>query len=187
MPIHTIALAIAAVVLAIASIRLIGVFLRYSGDRVVACPENQKPAGVSLERGRIVLAAVGASSHLRLASCSRWPERAGCGQECLAQIAAAPQDCLVRNIVAKWYEGKVCASCKLPFHEIQWQMSKPALLLADKTSVEWNRVPAERLQETLATAAPLCYSCYLASHLALEHPELAVERPEAWKRGLPPR
>ena len=29
---------------------------------------------------------------LRLTACSRWPEKAGCGQPCLSQIAASPQE-----------------------------------------------------------------------------------------------
>jgi len=187
MPIHTIVLVIAAVVLVLFCVRMIGLVFRYSGARVVTCPENHQPAGVALNRSRTLRTGLVTSPDLRLASCSRWPERAGCGQECLAQIEAAPADCLVRNIVGRWYEGKVCASCGLPFHEVQWQVSKPALLLADKTSMEWDRVPVERLQEILAAAAPLCCSCYLAARFAGEHPDLAIERAESWKRGLPPR
>jgi hypothetical protein len=180
MPIHTIGLAILAAGLAIACARMIVILFRYSGAHVVTCPETHQPAGVDVDRSRALRTGLFSPPNLRLANCSRWPERAGCGQECLSQIEAAPQGCLVRNIVGKWYEGKVCASCKLPFHEIQWQVSKPALLLADKTSVEWNRVPAERLQEVLATAEPLCCSCYLAARIVAERPDLAVERPSSW-------
>jgi len=82
-----------------------------------------------------------------------WPERAGCGQECLSQIEASPGECLVRNILTKWYEGKVCAWCGQPFGEIDWAGRKPALLGADGVSIEWSEVPAERLQETLAAAS----------------------------------
>jgi len=117
------------------------------------------------------------SGGLRLASCSRWPERAGCGQQCLAQIQAAPEDCLVRNLLAHWYQGKNCFWCGLPFEEVQWDVRKPALLDAAGISREWSAIPAERLAETLAAARPVCFACHLANTLVREHPELAIERP----------
>ena len=85
-------------------IRYLIVWLRYRGERVITCPENRRPAGVALGAGR---AAVLGS--FRLSACSRWPEHAGCGQECLAQIQESPEACLVRNILTDWYRGKSCA------------------------------------------------------------------------------
>jgi hypothetical protein len=141
----------------------------WRGERVVTCPENLRHAGVKVD-------ALHAGSGLRLAACSRWPEKAGCGQECLREISASPADCLVRNIAARWYEGKQCASCGRPIGEIQWGPSQPALILSDKKSVEWKQVPAERLFETLEAAAPVCFACHMANTLVREHPELAIER-----------
>ena len=45
---------------------------------------------------------------LHLKECSRWPERQDCWQDCLQQIKADPENCLVWTIVARWYEGKSC-------------------------------------------------------------------------------
>jgi hypothetical protein len=172
-----------AVLAGLGAIRMAGIWFRYRGARVVTCPENQRPAGVSLDASHASLTAPGRSTALRLSACSRWPEHAGCGQECLSQIAASPDDCLVRNILAKWYGGKVCASCGQPFGEIQWTVRKPALLTADKTSVDWSLVPAESLLEVLDTALPICFACHMARTLLREHPELAVERPQSWQPG----
>ncbi|HTP33603.1 MAG TPA: hypothetical protein VMJ75_15600 [Candidatus Acidoferrales bacterium] len=141
----------------------------WRGDRVVTCPENHQHAGVKVD-------ALHAASGLRLATCSRWPEKAGCGQECLRDIAAAPADCLVRNIAAKWYEGKSCASCGRPIGRFEWGPNQPALVSADKTSVEWKQVPAEHLYETLEAAVPVCFACHMANTLVREHPEIAIER-----------
>ncbi len=149
---------------------------KYRGERVVRCPENQRPAGVHVDAGHAGLTAIGRSAELRLASCSRWPERAGCGQQCLAQIEASPNDCLVRNILVNWYKGKACVSCGSPFGEIEWSGAKPGLRTADLSLVEWSQVPAERLEETLATARPICFACYMASRLVREHPDLAIDR-----------
>lgn len=172
--------AIAILVLAVAvAIRAGSAWLKYRGDRVVECPENRRPAGVTLAVGQAVGHAFSFSGggELRLASCSRWPERSGCGQQCLSQIQAAPEDCLVRNILNRWYQGKSCAWCGLPFEEIQWTVRKPALLDPSGKSLEWAAIPADRLQDTLAVALPVCFACHMANTLVREHPELAVRRP----------
>ena len=82
----------------------------------------------------------------------------------------------MRNILTKWYVGKVCAWCGQPFGEIDWAERKPALLGADGVSVEWSEVPADKLNETLAAASPVCFTCHMANTLVREHPELAVDR-----------
>lgn len=143
-------------------------WFRNRGERVVTCPENQRPAGVRLDALH--------TSSLRLSECSRWPERAGCGQECLTQIQESPNGCLVRKILADWYRGKSCASCGRPFGEIEWSTQKPALLSADKVSVDWSHIPAEKLDETLQAALPVCFACHMANTLVREHPDLVTDR-----------
>jgi len=183
MPILAIAVLILAVVV---TVRAASAWMKYRGDRVVECPENRRPAGVKLAVG----SAVGHAASLslwsgggpRLASCSRWPEKAGCGQPCLSQIQAAPEDCLVRNILSRWYEGKSCASCGARFGEIDWTVRKPALRDAGGATLEWSAIPAEKLSETLAAALPVCFACHMANTLVREHPELAVERPAQWSK-----
>jgi hypothetical protein len=152
-------------------IRRLIVWARYRGQRVITCPENRRPAGVALEAGR---AAVLGS--FRLSACSRWPEHAGCGQECLAQIQESPEACLVRRILTDWYHGKTCACCHRPFGEIEWAAQKPALILADKSTVEWSGIPAESLSETLQTALPVCFACHMANTLVRERPDLVTDR-----------
>jgi hypothetical protein len=168
--------AIAAVFLAIVLARLARAWLKYRGRRVIACPETREPAGVVVDAPHAAVTALGGAPELRLSSCSRWPERAGCGQPCLSQIAAAPQDCLVRNILVKWYEGKVCALCGGAVGEADWLAAQPALMGADGISLEWSRIPADKLQETLASARPVCFACHTASTLMREHPGLISDR-----------
>ena len=62
------------------------------------------------------------------------------------------------------------------FGKIDWSAQKPALIKADKISVEWSQVPAERLAETLETALPVCFSCHMAATLVREHPDLVTDR-----------
>jgi hypothetical protein len=131
---------------------------------LVTCPESQRPAAVDLDIFH------------QLSTCSRWPERAGCGQQCLSQIEAAPHDCQVRTILERWYEGKTCVVCHQPIGEIHWSVRKPALVRADRLSVEWSQVPVEQLPETLAASSPICFACHMAATLVREHPELIVDR-----------
>jgi hypothetical protein len=150
---------------------IVGSWIRYRGTRLVTCPENQRPAGVRL----------GATppwrwGSLRLSACSRWPEKAGCGQECLSQVAASPEDCLVRNILAQWVQGKVCAVCGRPAGEIHEIGGQPALRRADKVTVELKQVPVDQLPDTLAASEPICFGCHVANTLVREHPELVVDR-----------
>ena len=167
---------VAAVLTAAAAWRLGWSWWKYRGKRVIICPENIRPAGVVVDAGRASATALGGSPELRLSSCSRWPERAGCGQECLAQIHAAPEDCLMRNIVARWFAGKKCVNCGQSFGEISWAGSPPALLGADKKSVEWRQVPADRIFEVMEASLPVCFACHTAITMVREHPELVIDR-----------
>src|SRR5947208_2217699 len=156
--------------------RVLRVFWHERGARAIVCPENLRPAGVTVDARHAALTGFAGSERLRLSSCSRWPERAGCGQQCLNQIQSSPEGCLVQKILVKWYEGKSCSFCGTPFGEIEWSGQKPALVRADNISVEWSRVPAEQLTETLETASPICFACHLANTLVRERPDLVIDR-----------
>ena len=89
--------------------RPVSEYVKMRGARVIACPDNQQPAAVTVDARHAAFTAAGGHEHLRLDSCSRWPEKAGCGQECLKQIETQPMDCLVRTQVSRWYTDKACA------------------------------------------------------------------------------
>jgi hypothetical protein len=118
-----------------------------------------------------------------LADCSHWPEHAGCGQQCLQQIEKSPQNCLVRNILLQWYQGKNCAWCGTPIGDIHLAERKPALMTPDRVSLEWADIPAERLQQTLAIALPLCFGCHIVNTMVRKHPELVIDRARPMTRG----
>ena len=160
----------------IGAVHFLRIWFRQQGPRAIVCPENLRPAGVTVDARHAALTGFAGTGEFRLSSCSRWPERAGCGQECLAQIQASPEGCLVRNILVKWYEGKSCVFCGKTFAAIEWAAREPALVSADKISVEWSRVPAEQLTQTLETASPVCFACHMANTVVREHPDLVVDR-----------
>ncbi len=61
------------------------IYKRYSGSRLVACPENQQPAVVSMDFRHAAATGMHGRPDLRLCDCTRWPERSKCGQACLSQ------------------------------------------------------------------------------------------------------
>lgn len=173
-------LALAVVVLAAAAVELfraLRTYLKFRGKRIVICPETHQPAAVKVAAGKAAAEATIGVPHIRLSECSRWPEREDCGQACLAQIKAAPEACLVKTILNQWYEGKSCAYCHTPFHEIHWHDHPPALLDPERKTIEWSEIPAEKLQEAFKTHWPVCWSCHIAETFRRVHPELVTDRP----------
>jgi hypothetical protein len=167
----------AAVFLVVGLRRALRTYLKFQGKRLVSCPETHQAAAVRVAAGKAALEATVGNGQLRLSECSRWPQREACGQECLAQIQEAPKACLVWTIINRWYQGQNCVYCHKPFEEIHWHDHLPALVDSERKTVEWKEISAERLQETLGTHWPVCWSCHIAQTFRREHPELVVDRP----------
>jgi hypothetical protein len=160
-------------------------YVSFRGQRVVTCPETLQPAGVEVDATHAALTAYRGRLDLRLRTCSRWPERESCGQECLRQIEAAPAECLVRTMLNAFYLGERCAFCGKPFGTIHWHDHKPGLVSPQGRTTEWHEVAAEELPKVLETHRPVCWNCHVAETFRREHPELVVERPEKGDHGRP--
>lgn len=149
------------------------------GTRLVACPETKRPAAVELDSMRAALTLfAGEPGQLRLSSCSRWPERAGCGQECLGEIERDMESCLVRNLVAGWYRGQSCVFCAKLVPEVTWTEHRPALLAPDGLTVSWKDVKPENLPDVFSTHKPVCWDCHVVQGVVRERPDLVTVRPE---------
>ena len=157
-------------------------YFQLRGKRIITCPETSQPAAVNVAAGEAAAGAFLSEPTLRLKECSRWPERQGCGQECLQQIESDPEKCLVWNIVAKWYEGKVCVFCRKPIVPLSAVEHAPALLGPDFKTKEWKEIRPEELPETFATHQPVCWNCHVAESFRRMHPELVVNREPDAKR-----
>ena len=178
-PVRLVLYSLAALVVVLFVVRLVlgwRAYAKFRGKRLVRCPENNCHAAVELDATGAAGEAFWGSPTFHLSECSRWPERQRCGQECLRQIELAPEECLVRNIVTRWYEGKKCAYCGKPIHEVEWQGHKPALMNPEKQTVYWDSIPAEQLPGVFATYAPVCWDCHITETFRREHPELVVDR-----------
>lgn len=64
-------------------------YQRFSGWRLVTCPENQQSAAVSMDARHAAATGVHGHPDVRLCDCTRWPERAQCGQPCVSQAVRA--------------------------------------------------------------------------------------------------
>jgi hypothetical protein len=146
-------------------------YLNLRGKRVVTCPETRAPAGVSVKA-----AAAAAGGSVRLSECTRWPERQGCGQECLQEIQEAPDGCLVRETLARWFESKSCGFCGKALKEIVWHEHRPRLMNARAEILEWDQVPVAAVAGGLDAYAGVCWRCHAAHTFRKEHPELVVDR-----------
>ena len=152
-------------------------YRRFRGTRLVTCPETHQAAAVEVNARRAAFKAAIGRNELSLRDCSRWPEREDCGQECLRQIEVAPEDCLVRTMLTKWYQKQSCALCTAPFEGIESWGHRTALMKPDGTTVEWGDVRAETLPDVLATSHPVCWNCHIAASFRRQHPDLVIDRP----------
>jgi hypothetical protein len=146
-------------------------YLRFRGRRMVICPETKQPAAVNVGASKAAL-----GGGFRLSDCDRWPEREGCGQECLAEINAAPDGCLVRERLAAWYAGKSCVYCHAALSEVEWHEHRPCVLMADGTPLEWHEISPVQIAGGLEGCQPLCWRCHIVQTFRRKYPELVIDR-----------
>jgi hypothetical protein len=173
------ALGIAAVYLIYQGELATRLLLKYRGKMLVTCPETNCSAAVKFAAGRAALAALVGRKHIELSACSRWPEREDCGQDCMSQLAADPEGHRVWTIVSRWFAGRKCAYCRKPIEKLSHLDRRPALLGPDGKTIEWDKIPAEKITEILSTSVAACWSCHITETFRREHPDLVVDRP--WK------
>jgi hypothetical protein len=152
-------------------------YLLYRGKRVVVCPETRLYVAVEVDAAHAAATATEDATELRLTSCTRWPERADCDQDCVYQIANAPEDCAVRTMLSEFYEGRSCVLCSKPLAGPRWDEHKPALLRAyDRRTFECRELPPEALPVVLDAYLPVCWDCHIAESFRRDHPELVTDR-----------
>lgn len=169
-------LAIAAGLFVFRLIPSVRAYFEYRGKRLITCPETHQSEAVDVAAGEAAVGAFLSEPTLSLKQCSRWPERQHCDQECLRQIEADPENCLVWNIVSRWYEGQRCTICRKAFGRLHHLDHAPALLAPDHKTVEWRELKPEQLPEIFSTHRPLCWNCHVSETFRRMYPELIVDR-----------
>jgi hypothetical protein len=149
---------------------------QFGGEQVIICPETGKQAMVEVDARHAALSSLLGKTDLQLENCWRWPIKQDCGQECLLQLNLAPDECLVRSVLEKWYRDKSCVFCHRPFGEIKLVDHKPALLDERGLTIEWTEIPFARVSNAMAKFRPVCWNCHISHSFRLEHPDLVIER-----------
>ena len=184
-----VALVIAVTVVLLAAGAFVPVWRRYRGTRLITCPENLRTAAVKVAAvDAATWFTLSGETPLHLATCSRWPEMAGCGQECLSQVETSPEACRVRTIVTNWYEGKHCHFCAGTIENIVWHERPPALRRQNGATVEWKDLRPEDLPDAFANCDAVCFNCHIRETFRRDHEELVVDRarPLEIVHALPP-
>ena len=170
-------LSLLGVVLAVYAAIAFVTWYRLRGTRVVTCPETERPAAVTLDVGHAAATAVWERADLKLKACSRWPERAGCDEACLAQIADSPDGTRARTMVAQFFETKHCAICDQPIQPLHTAALQPGFLDPVSHDAEaWDEVPADRLPDAFETRHAICANCTLAESFRRRFPDRVVDR-----------
>jgi len=133
-------------------------YYRNRGRQPVICPDSGQPADVEVDRKFAFLSAWRGQEHSRLESCSRWPQKGDCGQECLEQLEASPEN--IERYLTKWYEGKSCAICRRALTPSDWRRSHLAVLNQQQQLFELRQMFLEDLQSALQNMRPLCWNCH---------------------------
>jgi hypothetical protein len=152
----------------------------FIGPLLVACPENLQTAAVKVATGHAMAAAAVGKHDVHLKTCSRWPEKAGCAQDCLKDIEADPATHRVWNIVAEWFQDKKCIYCGKAIAPLSHLNPPPALLTMDdekKKTAEWDSLPPESLPDIMQSALPVCWNCHQMETFRKAYPDLVTDRP----------
>lgn len=133
-------------------------YYRDRGRQSVTCPDSGQPADVEVDNKFAFWRALRGQQHSRLQSCSRWPEKGDCGQECLAELEPSPEN--VDRLLTKWYEGKSCAICARALTPSDWRRSRLAVLNEQQKLFELRHMQLDELQAKLQHMRPLCWNCH---------------------------
>jgi hypothetical protein len=157
----------------------------FAARRLLTCPETRHAASVKIDVRHRLLTLLRGQEKLRLASCSRWPGRQPCGEECLLQIDLNPE--LLDRALRLWAEGKPCALCQRPLAEGDWRGGHFSGLDQDGKLVTPAEMQLRDLPMALERYRPVCWPCNLTQCL-MRQPILLKgdrrgRREELWDGG----
>ncbi len=138
-------------------------YFQNRGRQSAICPENGAPVDIEVDRKYAFWTAWRGQEHSRLQSCTRWPEKGDCGQECLAQVDPSPEN--VERLMLGWHKGKSCAVCTRAITPADWRRGRLGWLDQQYKLVELRQVNLRQLQSALAEMRPLCWTCHQEERL----------------------
>lgn len=133
-------------------------YYKNRGRHSAICPENGEHVDIEMDHKFAFWTALRGQEHTRLASCTRWPEKGDCGQECQAQLDPSPEN--VERLMLGWYKGRVCGICARNITPSHWRRSRLGLLDEHHKLVELRDLDLAGLQAALTHMRPLCRTCH---------------------------
>ena len=130
-----------------------------SSQRVITCPETRQSAAVKLDIGYRIRTLLRGRELLQLKSCSRWPERQACDQECLLQVDLNPA--ILEGVLRTWYADKTCALCNRELHEQDWSLGRFSAVDEAGRFVCGSELPLRKLPMAAEHYRPVCWPCHL--------------------------
>jgi hypothetical protein len=138
-------------------------YYRNRGRQSAICPKNGEAAHIEMDYKYAFWTAWKGQEHTRLKSCTRWPEKGDCGQECLAQVDPSPEN--VERLMLGWHRGKTCSICTRAIASPDWRRGRLAWLDDQHKLVELRQVNLQQLQFALEGMRPLCWTCHQAERV----------------------
>ncbi len=133
-------------------------YFKNAGRRSVTCPENHRQADVELDRKFAFWTALRGQEHTRAESCSRWPAKRDCGQECLAQVDPTPEN--LEHMLTTWSQGKACAICDRSLTPSDWRQGRLALVDESHKLYEMRQFSFDEIPAALEQMRPVCWNCH---------------------------
>src|SRR5208283_2340218 len=106
-------------------------YYKNRGRQSAICPENGQPVDIELDNKYAFWTSWRGQEHTRLKSCTRWPHKGDCGQECLPQVDPSPEN-----------------------------VERLMLLDEQHKLVELRQLNLAELQLALQHMRPLCWTCH---------------------------
>jgi len=146
------------------------------GVRLVDCPETGAVAAVRFDCARAAMTAVAFDGQpdVRLADCSRWPERGPCDGPCVPQ-AKAPESS-VMGLIAHFTGQGHCAICGGHLAEAPAVGHHIALRSPDGVTTQWTDLSLAALPQALLESHAVCWDCHIAESFRRALPHLVTDR-----------
>jgi len=132
-------------------------YFQNRGLQSAICPESGDQVDIEVDNKYSFWTALRGQEHSRLKSCTNWPEKGNCAQECLVQVDPSPEN--IERMMLSWYKGKACAICARAITPSDWRRGRLAWLDNHKL-VELRQVNLRQLQLKLNELRPLCWRCH---------------------------
>ena len=128
------------------------------GRKAVKCPDTDQTADIEMDHGFALKTAMRGQERSRVQSCSQWPQHGECGQECLVQVDASPEN--LERLFARSLSGSTCASCTREITPSDWRQGRLGVLDQEHRLFELRDMPVDDLQAVLRETRPLCWTCH---------------------------